>query len=142
LQWTLEERTWVWFDAIWGSDRLCVKTVKDSRRELPDTQPGIGYCGVCSENLEALSIRVPLISRMKFLIGGKNVNTKKKKEKKQREVKPKWLHHGCWFLNRQRHGFWLLISKSVATLFFAADFWIGIDTISCWFLKSQSDNSF
>ena len=40
------------------------------------------------------------------------VNTHKK-----REVKTKWLHHRCRFLNRQRHSFWLLIFKSAAAQF-------------------------
>jgi hypothetical protein len=62
-------------DATWGSDRLCIKTVKDSRRELLDTRPGVGYYGICSENLEGLSIWVPLILRTKFILGGKNINT-------------------------------------------------------------------
>ena len=75
-------------DVIWGSDRLYVKTVKDSRRELTETQPGVGSYGIFSKNLEALSIRVPLISWMKFILGGENVNTKKEK-KKEREVKLK-----------------------------------------------------
>jgi hypothetical protein len=41
-------------DITWGSDHLCVTIVKDSRRELIDTRPEVGYCGICSENLEAL----------------------------------------------------------------------------------------
>jgi hypothetical protein len=35
-----------------------------------------------SKNLKALSIRVPLISWMKFILGGENVNTKKEREVK------------------------------------------------------------
>jgi hypothetical protein len=65
-------------DVTWGSDCLCVKTIKDSNRELPNTRPEVDYCGICSENLEALSIRVPLILRMKFILGWENVNTQKK----------------------------------------------------------------
>jgi len=62
-------------DVTWGSDRLCVKTVKDSCRELPSTWPRFDYCGNFSKNLEALLIRALLISRMKFILGGENVNT-------------------------------------------------------------------
>jgi hypothetical protein len=76
-------------DVTWGSDRLCVKTVKYSHRELPDTRPEIGYCDICSENLEALSIQVPLILRMKFILGRENVNTQKKK------LSQKQLHRRC-----------------------------------------------
>jgi hypothetical protein len=43
-------------DVTWGSDHLCVKTVKKSHKELLDTRPGLDYCGNCFENLEALSI--------------------------------------------------------------------------------------
>jgi len=43
-------------DVTWRSVRLCVKTVKDSSRELPKTRPGVGSYGIYFENLEALSI--------------------------------------------------------------------------------------
>jgi hypothetical protein len=59
----------------WRSDRLYAKTVKDSSRELPNIRLGVDYRGICSANLEALSIQVPLISRMKFILGWENVNT-------------------------------------------------------------------
>jgi hypothetical protein len=96
-------------DVTWGSDRLCIKTVKDSRRQLPDTRPGVGYCSICSKSLEALSIRVSLISRMKFILGWKNVNTQQKK------VQIEILHRRCQFLNRQQHNFSLSISESTTT---------------------------
>jgi hypothetical protein len=68
-------------DVTWGSDHLCVKTVYDSRRELIKTRPKVDYCGVCYENLKALSIQVPLISRTKFILEEKNENTQQKKGK-------------------------------------------------------------
>ena len=69
----------------WGSDRLCVKTVKDSSRELPNIQPKVDYRGICLTNLEALSIQVALISRMKFILKGENVNTQKKQIKAEND---------------------------------------------------------
>jgi hypothetical protein len=66
-------------------------------RKLLDTRPGVDYYGICSANLKALSIQVHLISMMKFILGGENVNTQK-----NREVKSEQLHHRYRILNRQR----------------------------------------
>ena len=63
-----------------------------------------------------------------------NVNTQKK-----REVKLKWLHHRCWFLNWQWHSFWLPISESAATQFLAADFQIRSDEVLAADLWIDSD---
>jgi hypothetical protein len=98
-------------DVTWGSDRLCVKIVKYSHRELPDTRPEIGYCDICSENLEALSIQVPLILRMKFILGRENVNTQKKK------VKPKTTPSSLLISELAATWFLLMISESAPTQF-------------------------
>lgn len=43
--------------AAWKGKRLCLKVVENPRKEIYHARPGVGYGGLCIENLETLPLR-------------------------------------------------------------------------------------
>jgi len=117
-------------DVTWGSDRLCVKTVKDSHKDLLDIWPEVDYYGICFENLEALSIRAPLISWMKFILGGENVNN-------QQKIKPEMTPLSLSIFESTMTQFSLPIFESAATQFLLLIFELVTTQFSLMIFKSM-----